>query len=197
MAQLYNGHHYVNSDREAVAAAINAGVDVISDQRSDTRSPNNALVTLVVATVQEKLLSEDVLTCSCVSRNLMVRFRLGMFDPPEKVPFTPKHPFDPKVDCHASLALKMAQECFVLLKNDPAPKGYGLEKLLPLDLRKLDSLATPGPECQQLLLRCAYSGSPRGAAPKLAEAIKAAAGDPADDPNRTLRTTPTTASMPP
>ncbi|HVT83297.1 MAG TPA: glycoside hydrolase family 3 C-terminal domain-containing protein, partial [Phycisphaerae bacterium] len=173
--QLYNGHHYVNSDHEAIAAAINAGVDVISDQRSDTRTPNNALVNAIVATVKENLLREDILT-RAVSRNLMVRFRLGLFDPPDKVPFTPKHPFDPKIDCHPSLALKMAQECFVLLKNDPAPKGYGFRKLLPLDLRTLDSIAILGPNANNFYYG-AYSGSPSGAAPKLADAIKAAAGD--------------------
>ncbi len=185
VSQLYSGHHYVNSENEAIAAAINAGVDVISDPRSDGppishpgMDPNiksNAMTWLIYDTVNQKILSEDVLT-RAVTHNLLVRFRLGMFDPPDKVPFTPKHPFDPKIDCHASLALKTAQECFVLLKNDPAPKGYGLSKLLPLDLRKIDSLAILGPNANNFEYG-AYSGSPSGPAPRLAEAIKLAAGD--------------------
>lgn len=53
----------------------------------------------------------------CVSRLLAARFRLGLFDPPERVPFA-QIPYE-VVDCeeHRKLALKTAQESLVLLKN--------------------------------------------------------------------------------
>lgn len=174
VSQLQGGHGYVSTQGEAIAAALNAGVDIISDPRSDQRA-GNRLTTEIVNAVNEKLFSEEVLT-RAVTRNLLVRFRLGMFDPADKVPFTPKHPFDPRIDCHAPLALKAAQESFVLLKNESTTKGYGFDKLLPLDLRKIDSIAILGPNANNFYYG-AYSGTPSGAAPKLAESLKLAAGD--------------------
>src|SRR5258707_14200520 len=60
----------------------------------------------------------------------MARFRLGLFDPPEIVPYarTPDSEIDS--EAHRALALKTARESIVLLKND------GVLPLSP-DVRKI------------------------------------------------------------
>ena len=98
VSQLVGGHHYATNEQEAIAAAINAGVDVVSDPRSDNHLPNdnpNPLTVAIVGAVNQRLLSEEVLT-RAVARNLMVRLSGWECLIPDKVPFTPKHPFDPQ-----------------------------------------------------------------------------------------------------
>ena len=53
-----------------------------------------------------------------MKRLFTARMRLGMFDPPEKVPYaqTPESEIDSAA--HRQLALKVARESMVLLKND-------------------------------------------------------------------------------
>ncbi len=63
------------------------------------------------------------------------RFRLGMFDPPELVPYSKIPATDYDTPEHDSLALKMARESIVLLKNDG---------LLPLDRSKLHKILVLG-----------------------------------------------------
>ncbi len=80
--------------------------------------------------VSEKQITEQQLEVS-VKRLFLIRFRLGLFDPAEMVPFARagsellEHPD------HAAHALKMAQQSIVLLKNE--------NDVLPLrkDLRKI------------------------------------------------------------
>ena len=60
-------------------------------------------------------------------------FRLGVFDPPESVPFTKIAESVIDSPAHRQLALKAAQESIVLLTNP--------EHFLPLDKSKLKSIA--------------------------------------------------------
>src|SRR5437660_3875072 len=54
---------------------------------------------------------------TALKRLLTARFRLGMFDPPELVPYA-RIPFSENdTPAHRALALKTAQESIVLLKN--------------------------------------------------------------------------------
>jgi beta-glucosidase len=94
-----------------------------------------------------------------VARLFEARIRLGMFDPEESVPYA-RIPFD-VVDSleHRALALQVARESIVLLKN---------EGLLPLrkDLRRI---AVIGPNADdELVLRGNYFGVPSAAVTALA-----------------------------
>jgi beta-glucosidase len=168
VSQLVNGHRIVQTDADAVAAALNAGLDVMSDPRP--------LAPAVIRAVEEKKLSEEVLT-RAVSRNLLLRYRLGIFDPPEKVPFARLQASTVGAPAHVALALRSAREATVLLKNDPAPRGFGFERLLPLDLRRVDSLAVIGPYANVRQFGAYSAQSPAGSSPTILEAVKAAAGD--------------------
>jgi beta-glucosidase len=169
VSQMIRGHGYASDDVEACADAINAGLDVICDPRP--------LDGAVVEAVQSKKLPVEALD-RAVRRNLTLRLRLGILDPPDKVPFnkiTAATAIGSKE--HLALALRSARESIVLLKNDAAPKGFGFEQLLPLDLRRIDSIAVVGqyPSTRQF---GAYSAqSPAGPSPTILEAIRAAAGD--------------------
>ncbi|MHA1699440.1 MAG: glycoside hydrolase family 3 C-terminal domain-containing protein [Promethearchaeota archaeon] len=66
-----------------------------------------------------------------VRRILRAYFRVGLFDPPEKVP---KGSLNTKE--HQSIARKIAEEGMVLLKND--------RKILPLDINKVKKIAILG-----------------------------------------------------
>lgn len=169
VSQLIRGHGYAADDVEACADAINAGLDVICDPRP--------LDGAVVDAVQSHKLPLEALD-RAVKRNLTLRLRLGVLDPPDKVPFTKSGPAGAIGSKeHLALALRSARESIVLLKNDPAPKGFGFEQLLPLDLRRIDSIAVVGqyPSTRQF---GAYSAqSPAGPSPTILEAIRAAVGD--------------------
>ncbi len=66
---------------------------------------------------------------------LEARFRLGLFDPPAMVPYAKIPATDYDTPEHDLLALKMARESVVLLKNDG---------LLPLDRSKIHKIAVMG-----------------------------------------------------
>src|SRR5262249_47526249 len=82
------------------------------------------------------LVTEETIT-EAVKRLYRARFRLGMFDPEESVPYT-SIPYE-IVDCneHRKLNAQVARESIVLLKNEAG--------LLPLQRNKLKSIAVIGP----------------------------------------------------
>ncbi len=88
-----------------------------------------------------------------VKRLFMARFRLGMFDPPEVVPYTqiPTSVVDSPE--HRQLALEVAQQSLVLLKNE--------DNLLPLDKSQIQSIAVIGPNADETLVLIGnYMGTP-------------------------------------
>ena len=75
-----------------------------------------------------------------VSRVLAAKFRLGLFENPYVDPdYTQRITNSPE---HKQLAVKAAQEAIVLLKNDG--------NLLPLDLKKIKTIAVIGPNAADL-----------------------------------------------
>jgi beta-glucosidase len=67
--------------------------------------------------VKQGLISEAEID-QALKRLFAARFRLGMFDPPEMVPYA-KIPFSENDSAaHRQLALEAARESLVLLKND-------------------------------------------------------------------------------
>jgi beta-glucosidase len=124
---LYEGHKYVANVNEAIALALNSGMDI------ECGDCFKASLTEVVA---KGLVSEAVID-TAVHRILLSRFRLGLYDPPEMVPYTriPLSVVDGPEN--RELARKAAREAIVLLKNQA--------NLLPLDVSKIKSVAVIGP----------------------------------------------------
>jgi len=105
----------------------------------------------LIDAVQKGLIKESQLDVS-LRRLFKGRFDLGMFDPDEMVKWS-KIPFS-VVDCqqHKDLALKMAKESIVLLKNK--------NNTLPLS-KKLKTVAVMGPNANDsIMLWANYNGFP-------------------------------------
>src|SRR5262249_11431420 len=116
IVDIFEGHHFVKSQAEAAAAAIKAGMD---NECADffTISKDNHDYKPFVDAVKQGLLTEADLDTS-LRRLFTARMKLGMFDPPEMVPYasTPESEIDSAA--HRELALKIARESMVLLKNN-------------------------------------------------------------------------------
>jgi beta-glucosidase len=98
--------------------------------------------------VKQGLLPEARLN-DALLRVMRVRFRLGEFDPPARVPYSKISPDVINSKEHRELALKAARESIVLLKNEG--------NLLPLDKSKLKKIAVIGPHAD-LFTAGGYSG---------------------------------------
>ena len=129
IVDIYQGHKFVKSQAEAAAAAIKTGMDnECADFFTITKDDHDYKP--FVDAVKQGLLTEADLDIS-LRRLFTARMRLGLFDPPEKVPYaqTP----DSEIDSapHRELALKMARESMVLLKNDGVlPLAPSVKKIL-------------------------------------------------------------------
>ncbi len=146
---IYSGHRMVNTPAEAAALAVKNGCDLECGctYRIACHYQNR-----LVDAVAKGLLTEDDLNRS-VERLFMARFRLGMFDPDDQVPYA-RIPYS-VVDSaeHRELALEVARQSLVLLKN---PDGF-----LPLDKDTLKSIAVIGPNADEtLVLTGNYMGTP-------------------------------------
>ena len=129
VVDIFQGHHYVKSQAEAAAAAIKTGMD---NECADffTITTDDHDYKPFVDAVKQGLLTEADLDVS-LRRLFTARMRLGMFDPPEMVPYA-KTP-DSEIDSaeHRQLALKVARESMTLLKNDGTlPLGASAKKIL-------------------------------------------------------------------
>jgi beta-glucosidase len=106
---IFRGHKYKATSAEASAVAVKAGTDLTCTFTNDYKSLPEA--------VQKGLITEAEIDRS-LQRLFVARFKLGMFDPPAKVPFS-RIPYS-VVDSaeHRKLALEAARKSIVLLKND-------------------------------------------------------------------------------
>ena len=101
------------------------------------------------------------------ARLFEARFRLGLFDPPGQVPFAQIPISENDTPAHEALALKVAQESIVLLKNDG---------VLPLDRAKIKRIAVMGANADSVpVLLGNYNGTPANPVTIL-DGIQAAAG---------------------
>lgn len=124
-------HWHVWTFPAAVAMTINAGVDL---------ECGPFFKRYMTTAIKKGLISEDTVT-RAVTNVLRARFKLGLFDPEDRCPYS-KIPYD-VVGCekHSNLALRVAHEAIVLLKNK-LPDGT---PILPLDRAKIKSIAVVGP----------------------------------------------------
>jgi beta-glucosidase len=124
---LFDGHKYVANVQEAIALALNAGIDM---ECGDYFKKHLGEV------VESGLVSEETIN-TAVRRLLLSRFRLGLYDPPELVLYNhiPHSVMDGLA--HRALARETARQAIILLKNE--------NTLLPLDKSKINSIAVIGP----------------------------------------------------
>jgi beta-glucosidase len=142
MRLLVTGHKYFPDFEHAGAACVKAGVNQFLDRYPD--AINGAL--------KKNLLTEADID-KVIRGNFRVMIRLGLLDPPERVPYASINGTDDPwaSEKHKSLARLVTQKSIVLLKNG--------NNLLPLDKNKLGSIAVIGPRADEVSLDW-YSGTP-------------------------------------
>lgn len=141
ITDIYRTHKVVTTAAEAAALSVKAGTDL--ECGSTFRSLKEA--------VDKGLVSEAQLD-TAVKKLFTARFKLGMFDPPELVPYA-RIPYS-VVDGeeHRRLALRAARESIVLLKNEG--------NALPLR-KNLRTVAVIGPNANDVeVLLGNYNGTP-------------------------------------
>lgn len=123
---FHEGHMVTDGPVDSVSLAVNNGCDL---------NCGNLYVYLEQAVAEGKVKEETI--DECVTHLFTTRFKLGMFDEDDKVPYN-KLGHD-AVDTAASKAfnLEVAEKILVLLKNK--------DNILPLDKTKLKSIAVVGP----------------------------------------------------
>jgi beta-glucosidase len=138
---IFANHKIVDTPEEAAALAVKNGCELNCGE----------VYTALLDAVEQDLISESTID-RALKRLFTARFRLGMFDPPEQVPYA-QIPYE-VVDSpeHREMALQAARESIVLLKNEngllPLPKGIG-------------SIAVIGPNADNdEVLLGNYSGTP-------------------------------------
>ncbi len=134
-------HGVTSSAAESAALAVRHGCDLNCGQTYEA----------LLMALDDGLIAEAEID-ACCRRLFTARFRLGMFDPDERVPYA-DIPAS-RVDCaeHRQLNLQMAHESIVLLKNEGS--------LLPLS-RQLRSVAVIGPTAASVrVLLGNYNGFP-------------------------------------
>jgi beta-glucosidase len=137
---IYAHHQVVNTPDEAAALAVRAGCELNCGETYPA----------LLEAVEQGLISEEIID-RAVRRLFTARFRLGMFDPPKQVPYA-QIPYE-VVDSpeHRALALRVARESIVLLKNE--------DNLLPLR-KTIESVAVIGPNADDLqVLLGNYNGT--------------------------------------
>lgn len=119
-------HHVTSTAPESVALALNNGCDV---------NCGNMYYNLLIA-YEEGLVTEEAID-RAVTRLMITRMKLGLFDSEESVPYA-SIPYELN-DCkeHKEFALEMSKKSIVLLKNE--------DKILPIDKNTLKSIAVIGP----------------------------------------------------
>jgi beta-glucosidase len=136
-------HSYKRSSDEAGAEALvlKAGMDVTCGGEAPG----------IVKAVRSGLLSEAVVD-QRLTALLRTMFRLGFFDPRDRVSYNRIKPSENDTPEHAALALRAARESIVLLKNDG---------VLPMKKAALHRVAVIGPSASSVpVLVGNYNGTP-------------------------------------
>jgi beta-glucosidase len=146
---IFKGHHYEPTQAQASAISLERGMDNECVDGTNKVSDDHDYKPWLDA-VQQGFLKESEIDIA-LTRLFTARMKLGMFDPPEVVPFTN---IDEKLLDSAgyrALARKIASESMVLLKNDG---------VLPLRTSGI-KIAVVGPLADQVkVLLGNYNGIP-------------------------------------
>ncbi|MEJ0098381.1 MAG: glycoside hydrolase family 3 C-terminal domain-containing protein [Pseudomonadota bacterium] len=140
VGDIFRTHKTVQTAELAAALAVKNGDDLNCGRT----------YAALTAAVQQKLIKEKQID-TALQRLMTARMRLGMFDPPELVPWS-KLPYSANQSpLHDGLARRMARESLVLLKNDG---------LLPLS-KSIRHIAVIGPTADSVnALVGNYNGTP-------------------------------------
>ena len=125
---LVNPRHLFPNQEAAVVACIKAGINQFLDRYRDE----------VKAALKDGSLKESDID-SALRPKFRIELKLGLLDPPDMVPYTKikDSPLPWDTDRDRSVSQKIALESVVLLKNQ--------DGLLPLDKKKIKSIAVIGP----------------------------------------------------
>ncbi len=134
IANIWRAHKYAPTAEDAAAVAVKGGCDLFSANIAGGKYPQRDFYDLGIL-LKKDLLSENDID-SAISYTLAARFRLGLFDPPAQVPWSKIGMDQNDTPEHQALALKVAEESIVLLKNNG---------LLPLNRNKIKHIAVIGP----------------------------------------------------
>jgi beta-glucosidase len=148
VSDTFNGHHFSASIEKGVSASIQAGTDLIcGSPQTRVKYERDA----ALKAVQQGFLPQADLDRG-LERLFMARFKLGVFDPADMVPYSKIAPVENDTQAHRQLALRTARESLVLLKNQ--------DHFLPLT-RKYKTIAVLGPDADSLDgLVGNYNGTP-------------------------------------
>ncbi|HEV2174798.1 MAG TPA: glycoside hydrolase family 3 N-terminal domain-containing protein, partial [Nitrospira sp.] len=147
VVNIFRDHHFTKTQAEASALALQRGMDnecidfgKVTDDH-DYKPYYDAY--------KQGILKESDIDKALV-RLYTARMKLGMFDPPEMVPYTKIDEKELDSPEHRAMALKLANEAIVLLKNDGT-----------LPLKKNAKIAVVGPLADQTrYLLGNYNGTP-------------------------------------
>ena len=128
--QGQKAHFFAHDYLEASAMTLKAGTD--NSCGSEHRK-------YLYHAMQKGMIDEAVID-RAVIRNLLSRFRLGLFDDKEKVPYTRITSKSASNEYTHGLSVEMANDTIVLLKNE--------KKLLPLQKDKLKKILVVGPNAK-------------------------------------------------
>jgi beta-glucosidase len=128
VADIQRGHHFTDTLAQAAAVSMKLGVD---NDCADFRTPtmNSSDYDRYADAVRQGLVSEKVLDGS-LRRLFTARIKLGLFDPPSRVPYAMVPDSELMSPQHRALALNLARESMVLLKNNGVlPLEPGIERI--------------------------------------------------------------------
>jgi beta-glucosidase len=124
---IFGGHHYRPSQPQASAISLERGMDNECADFGPAKSDSDYRP--YIEAVQQGYLSESAMDTALV-RLFTARIKLGMFDPPEMVPYSKTDAKELDSAEHRALARKLADEAMVLLKNDGVlPLKPGIAKI--------------------------------------------------------------------
>lgn len=137
---LISVHHMAPDMRSAAKYAIEAGIDF------ELKGRKAMFETLKESVVREEISIEYI--DRAVKAILLQKFRAGIFEHP----YTDENEMVYNTPEHKQMALDAARESVVLLKND--------NKILPLDINKINSIAVIGPNATDVHLG-GYTSDPQ------------------------------------
>ena len=141
VADLIRTYKLAKDEAEAEAMVLKAGMNVTCGGEAPG----------IVQAVQRGLITEAVVDRRLTAL-LRTMFRLGFFDPKDRVPYHQIKPSENDTPEHAALALRAARESIVLLKNDGE---------LPLQKEALHRVVVIGPNASSVpVLVGSYNGTP-------------------------------------
>lgn len=182
IGDIWAEHKYVPGPLEAAAVAVKNGCDVSSggmqEFHENQLKPGHQNAGIkggrafqyLPEAVKKGLLTEADVD-RAVTREIVLRMRMGLFDPPEMSPWAKIGIEQKETPEHRALALEVARKSMVLLKNDG---------VLPLEKGKYKRIAVIGPNADAAEMQNGnYSGKPARTVTIL-DGIRAAVGKDAE-----------------